>query len=92
MGMSAADDTIALTKSLKAKARKYIARGDYKDMSAMVNDAVKLLISYKSAAEPPERELKALLEKRAKGPFVSMEESGLLIETIIAKARKKHGL
>jgi antitoxin ParD1/3/4 len=90
--MSIGDDTISLTKTHKAKARKLIARGDYRDMSAMVNDAMRLLISYKSVAEPPEKELKVLLKKRSKGPFISMEESSARIEKMIARTRKKHGL
>jgi Arc/MetJ-type ribon-helix-helix transcriptional regulator len=51
--MSISDDTISLTKTHKAKARKLIARGDYNDMSALVNDAMQMLISHKTVAEPP---------------------------------------
>lgn len=90
--MSVDDEQIALTKIHKAQARRLIARGDYPDMSTLVNDAMTYFISVKSVREPPAKELKALIEKRSKGKFVSMAGSRARIDKIAARKRAKYGI
>lgn len=59
-----------------------MARGRYPSLSAVLQHGLELL---RAQTEKHDAALKALLEQRAKGPFISMEESDAQIERMIAE-------
>ena len=95
--------SISLTDSQEAFARDLVAQGRYPSLSAVLQHGLELLrkqteteeaeLAALKALEERARgpsdpaALKALLEERAKGPFISMEEGRKRTEQMIARKR-----
>jgi antitoxin ParD1/3/4 len=77
--------SISLTDSQEAYARELVARGRYSSLSAVLQHGLEMLRAETEAQDAELAALKALLEERAKGPFISMEESDAEIERMIAE-------
>lgn len=82
---------ISLTDSLDAWAREMIAQGRAEDLSALVQAGLDELRAQRDEEDDIAR-LRALLEERARGPFVSMEDSRAQVDGILAEARARLGL
>lgn len=76
--------SISLTDSQEAFARDLVERGRYPSLSAVLQHGLEMLREGTEAHEAQLAALRALLEERAKGPFISMEESSAEIEEIVA--------
>ena len=79
--------SISLTDSQEAYARELVARGKYPSLSAVLQHGLEMLRAETEAQEAELAALRALLEERSKGPFISMEESDAEIERMIASKR-----
>ncbi len=93
--------SISLTDSQEAFARELVAKGRYASLSAVLQHGLELLrkqteteeaeLAVLKALEARARgpsdpaALKALLEERAKGPFISMEEGRARTRRMIAE-------
>ncbi len=77
--------SISLTDSQAAFAREQVAQGRYPSLSAVLQRGLELL---RADTELHDSALKALLEQRAKGPFISMEEGRRQTERMIARKRR----
>lgn len=80
--------SISLTDSQEAFARDLVARGSYPSLSAVLQHGLEKLREETVAHEVELAALRALLEERAKGPFMSMEESSAEIEEIVADLKE----
>lgn len=84
--------SISLTGAQHAFAKKLVAKGDFASVSAVVQSGIEIMRKERAARDAEEKALKALIERRAKGPFVPLEEPGTLTDRIIAKTRAERGL
>lgn len=79
--------SISLTDSQEAFARALVAQGRYPSLSAVLQHGLEMLRTETEAKDAEIAALKALLEERAKGPFISMEESDAEIDALIERKR-----
>ena len=79
--------SISLTDSQDAYARELVARGRYPSLSAVLQHGLEMLRAETEARDAELAALKALLQERAKGPFISREESDAELERMIASKR-----
>lgn len=82
--------SISLTDSQEAFARRLVEEGRYSSLSAVLQQGLELLRTETEAKEAEIAALRALLEERAKGPFISMEESDREIDAMIERKRKQY--
>ena len=81
--------SISLTDSQEAFARDQVEQGRYPSLSAVLQHGLEMLRAETEAREAELAALRALLEERAKGPFVSMEEGRRQTERMIADFTEK---
>lgn len=79
--------SISLTDAQGAYAAKLVEEGRYSSLSAVLQQGLELLRLETEAKEAEIAALKALLEERAKGPFISMEEGRKQTEEMLARKR-----
>lgn len=79
--------SISLTDSQEAFARELVARGKYSSLSAVLQHGLEMLRAETEAKDAELAALKSLLEERARGPFISMEEGRRRTEEMIARKR-----
>jgi len=84
-----AKTSISLTDAQEAYARELVARGRYASLSAVLQHGLELLRAEREAEEAETAALRALLEKRQRGPFVGVKESSKRLERIIAAKKTK---
>jgi antitoxin ParD1/3/4 len=84
--------SISLTDEQHAFARELVSSGRYPSVSAVVAQGLELLKA-RSEAETAELEaLKALLEERRRGAFVSSDEMGKQLTAMTERKRRDAGL
>jgi antitoxin ParD1/3/4 len=81
--------SISLTDAQEAYARSLVDRGVYPSLSAVLQHGLELLRAQTEAQEAELAALRALLEERAKGPFISMDEGREQLERMIARKRRE---
>jgi antitoxin ParD1/3/4 len=79
--------SISLSDAQEAYARELVARGTYPSLSAVLQRGLEMLRAETEAKDAEFAALKALLEERAKGEFISMEESDAEIKAMLARKR-----
>ncbi len=77
--------SISLTDAQEAYARKLVEEGRYSSLSAVLQQGLELLRLETEAKEAEIAALRALLEERASGEFISMEESDAQIDAMIER-------
>lgn len=77
--------SISLTDAQEAFARKLVDEGRYASLSAVLQQGLEMLRVETEAKEAEIAALKALLKRRAEGPFISMEEGRKQTERMIAE-------
>jgi antitoxin ParD1/3/4 len=87
--------SISLTDAQEAYARDLVARGKYPSLSAVLQQGLEMLRAETEAQDAELAALRALLEERANGKFISMEEGRERTQRMIARkraalAKKKH--
>ena len=80
--------SISLTDSQEIFARELVARGRYPSLSAVVQHGLELLRTEREAQEVETAALRALLEERRKGEFVSLKEGRKRTLRMIAAKKK----
>lgn len=80
-----ANISISLTDAQATFARSLVERGHYPSLSAVLRHGLELLRTQKDAEEAELEALRALIEKRRKGPFISVEEMRARTKTTIAE-------
>ena len=82
--------SISLTDSQEAFARRLVEEGRYSSLSAVLQQGLEMLRTETETKEAEIAALRALLEERAKGPFISLEESDREIDAMIERKRKQY--
>jgi antitoxin ParD1/3/4 len=82
--------SVSLTDAQEAYARKLVEEGRYSSLSAVLQQGLELLRLETEAKEAEIAALRALLEDRARGEFISMEESDAQIDAMIANFKERH--
>ena len=84
--------SISLTDQQSAFARKLVKQGRYSSVSAVVQQGLEMLQSQTEATEAETALLRQLLQERAEGPFVEMDDEDDVFERVIAEKRAEYGL
>jgi len=84
--------SISLPDQQEAFARRMVEEGRYSSVSAVVQHGLELLRHETEMKDAELAALKALLEERRKGPFMSKEEFQEQVETMLAAKKAKYGL
>ena len=82
--------SISLTDAQEAYARRLVEQGRYASLSAVLQHGLEMLRAETEAKDAELAALRALLEERAKGEFVSMEESDAQIDAMLERKRKQY--
>lgn len=77
--------SISLTDAQEAYARGLVEQGRYPSLSAVLQQGLEMLRSETEAKDAEIAALRALLEERAKGDFILMEEGRKQTERMIAE-------
>ena len=80
--------SISLTESQEAYARKLVAEGRFSSMSAVVQQGLELLREQSETTDA----LRAVLDQRRTGTFVSIGEGHQGTQDMIARKRAENGL
>jgi antitoxin ParD1/3/4 len=84
-----AKTSISLTDAQEAYARDLVARGRYPSLSAVLQHGIELLRAETESQEAETAALKALLEERLRGPFMSVEEGRKRTERMITAKKTR---
>ncbi|TDK35664.1 type II toxin-antitoxin system ParD family antitoxin [Rhizobium deserti] len=84
--------SVSISKQQDAFARKLVEEGRYSSLSAVIQRGLELLREETELKDAELAALKALLDRRAGGKFVTMEESHKRVEAMIKAKRKAYGL
>jgi antitoxin ParD1/3/4 len=84
--------SISLTDEQHAFAASLVASGRYSSLSAVLQQGLETLRRQIEAEEADTAALRALLARRAAGPFVAAAEMDDRIEAMIARKRAARGL
>jgi antitoxin ParD1/3/4 len=82
--------SISLTDAQEAYARGLVEEGRYSSLSAVLQQGLEMLRAETEAKDAEIAALRALLEARAKGEFISMEESDAQIDAMIERKRAQY--
>jgi antitoxin ParD1/3/4 len=80
--------SISLTDAQEAYARSLVDSGRYPSLSAVLQRGLDMLRAETEAQDAELAALRALLTERAKGPFISAEESRRRIDAMIERKRR----
>lgn len=80
--------SISLTDSQETFARELVELGRYPSLSAVIQHGLELLRTEREAQEAETAALRALIEERRRGPFISLKEGRERTERMIAAKRK----
>ena len=84
-----AKTSISLTDMQEAYARSLVERGRYPSLSAVLQHGLELLRAEGEAADVETAALRALLEDRRRGAFVSVKDGRKRTERMIAARKTK---
>ncbi|MGI9451492.1 MAG: ribbon-helix-helix domain-containing protein [Geminicoccaceae bacterium] len=84
--------SVSISSQQEAFARTLVNEGRYASLSAVVQRGLELLREDTEAKEAELAALRALLEERSAGKFVTVEEGRSRIDEMIATKRRAHGL
>ncbi len=84
--------SISLPDSQAEYAREQVERGCFPSLSALVQHSIEALRQKGEAERADTQALKALLEERAKGPFVGVEEFRERTDKMLTEASRKYAL
>lgn len=84
--------SVSLPEQQDAFARRMVEEGRYSSVSAVIQQGLELLRYEIERKDAELAVLKALLDERSKGPFLSEEESRQQIEDLLAAKKKQYGL
>jgi antitoxin ParD1/3/4 len=84
--------SVSISEQQEAFARELVRQGRYASLSAVVQRGLDMLREETELREAELAALRALLDERARGEFVSMEEGRKATEAMIAAERRALGL
>jgi antitoxin ParD1/3/4 len=84
--------SVSISEQQDGFARKLVEEGRYSSLSAVVQRGLELLREETELKDAELTALRALLNRRAEGKFVTMEESHRRVGAMIEAKRKSYGL
>jgi antitoxin ParD1/3/4 len=84
--------SVSISDQQDAFARRLVEEGRYSSVSAVVQQGLELLREETELDEADSEALKALLEQRMRGPFLTEDESRVQIEAMIEEVKSSYGL
>ncbi len=84
--------SVSISDQQDSFARKLVEEGHYASLSAVVQRGLELVLEETEMKEDDREKLRALLEQRMDGEFLTVEESDAQIATMIAEKRAALGL
>lgn len=84
--------SISLNDTQANFAKTLVEQGAFPSLSAVAQHGIDLIRQRQEAERTDTEALKALLQDRAKGPFISAEDFRSDVETMMAEKRKKYDL
>lgn len=84
--------SVSISDHQEAFARTLVSKGRYASLSAVVQRGLELLREDTEAKDAELAALRALLEERSAGEFVTVEEGRARTDAMIASKRSAHGL
>lgn len=84
--------SVSISDQQEAFARTLVSEGRYASLSAVVQRGLELLREDTEAKDAELAALRALLEERAAGEFVTVEEGRARTDDMIATKQRAHGL
>lgn len=84
--------SVSISDQQDAFARRLVEEGRYSSVSAVVQQGLELLREQTERNEAELAALRALIDERRKGPFLTMEESHAQIQEMVANVKASYGL
>lgn len=84
--------SISLTKEQAAFARAQVEAGRFSSVSAVVQHGLEMLRAKTEDEELERAALRKLLDRRSRGPFISIDETAKRIEAMSERKRRERGL
>jgi len=84
--------SVSITNQQESFARKLVEDGRFPSLSAVVQRGLELVREETELKDAELAALKTLIERRAEGEFVTMEESHRRVEAMIEAKKKAYGL
>ncbi|TRL35104.1 type II toxin-antitoxin system ParD family antitoxin [Rhizobium straminoryzae] len=84
--------SVSISDQQDAFARRLVEEGRYSSVSAVVQQGLELLREQTERKEAELAALRALVDERRKGAFLTMEESHAQIEALIARKKAEYGV
>lgn len=84
--------SVSISEQQDAFVRSLVDQGRYPSASAVVQQGLELLREQTEMKDGERALMKALLEARAEGAFVTVDEGRARTEALIAEKRRGHGL
>lgn len=84
--------SVSISDQQDAFARRLVEEGRYASLSAVVQRGLELLREETELKDAELAALKALVERRMNGPFLTADESDRQIQAMIAEQKKAYGL
>lgn len=84
--------SISITDTQDEFARRLVAEGRFASLSAVMQHGLERLRHDVEAEEAERAALRALLDERRRGPFLSADEFRRQTDDMIARKRAEHGL
>lgn len=84
--------SVSLPDQQEAFARRMVEEGRYSSVSAVIQHGLELLRHETETKDAELAALKALLDDRRKGPFLTMDESAERLHKMLAAKKTQYGL
>lgn len=84
--------SVSISDQQDAFARRLVEEGRYSSVSAVVQHGLELLREQTEMKEAELAALRALIDERSKGPFLTMEETKHQIQEMLARKKAALGL
>ncbi|WP_377297412.1 type II toxin-antitoxin system ParD family antitoxin [Rhizobium sp. SGZ-381] len=84
--------SVSMSDQQDAFARRLVEEGRYSSVSAVVQQGLELLREQTEMKEAELAALRALLDERRQGPFLTMEESKQQIQDMLSRKKAALGL
>ena len=84
--------SVSLTDQQAAYARRQVEEGRFSSTSAVIQQALEAKRREDEEYEAWRSEFFAMMEERAKGPFVSVDEFDGMVDEMLAEKRKQYGV
>lgn len=84
--------SVSLPDQQDAFARRMVEEGRYSSVSAVIQHGLELLRHETETKDAELAALKALLEERRKGPFLTLDEFDAQVDAMLAAKKAQYGL